>query len=164
MMYFVGAFTQNYAMGKDGHLPWRDTPMKHDTARLEQLITGKTLVMGERTYHDYKDIGKTFQTKNVWVLSKNKKSLPGAKIRNNVQEVTTLAKHQDIWVIGGGQIFKTLLPYADVMYLTRIEAVLPGDTFFPQYNESEWSGTEQHFLADEDNPYPYTFIELRRKH
>ncbi len=163
MMYFVAAFTQNYALGKDGNLPWRNTPMKHDTARLKQLITGKTLVMGEHTYHDYKDVGKTFQTDDVIVLSRSKNNIAGATIFRSIQELILLAEQKDTWVIGGGQIFAALLPYVDVMYLTRIETVLSGDVFFPRYAEDDWTISEEHFSSDQDNPYPYTFLELRRK-
>lgn len=164
MIIFVGAFTQNHAMGLKGHLPWRDQRMQSDTERLHRLANGKILVMGERTYHDYKDVQAAFQTKDVLVLSRNAKELPDATVYSDTQAIIGLARSKELWVIGGGQIFAALLPYADKMYLTRIETTLPGDTFFPRYQYDEWRVvSEQTFAADERNPFDYAFLELERK-
>lgn len=164
MIIFVGAFTQNYAMGLKGHLPWRDQRMQSDTERLHKLANGKCLVMGERTYHDYKDVQTAFQTNEVLVLSRNAKALPDATVYSDIQTIVDLGRRKELWVIGGGQIFAALLPYAEKMYLTRLETTLPGDTFFPRYQEDKWRVvSEQSFAADERNPFDYTFLELERK-
>ncbi len=165
MIVFVGAYTQNYAVGKDGHLPWQGSLMQTDKARLHKLTSGKKIVAGERAYHDYQDIQSAFHTKDVIVISRSTNKLPDAVVVSDIQNIIELSKTEELWVIGGGSIFTQLLPYADKMFLTRIEAELPGDAFFPKYDLTQWQiENKQTYPADEKNPYPYTFIDLVRKY
>src|SRR5690606_26295302 len=123
------------------------------------------IVMGERTYHDYKDVQAAFETKEVFVISRSVKKLPDAKVVDDIKSIAELSRTKVLWVIGGGSIFTQLLPNADKMFLTRVEAEFDGDVFFPKYNLSEWQvESEQLHLADAKNPYPYTFLDLTRKH
>lgn len=163
MIIFIAAYCHNYAMGNKGHLPWRHARMQHDTERLHMLANGKTLVMGEKTYHDYKDIQKTFQTKRVIVVSRSVTNLPDAEVVDSIQEIIVRGANEDLWVIGGGNVFAQLLPYATKMHLTAIDANLPGDVFFPQYNLAEWNVVQKdQYKADSSNPFDYTFLELQQ--
>jgi dihydrofolate reductase len=161
MIIFVAAHDKNFGIGYKGGLPW--PKMKNDKDRLHSLARGKTIVMGERTYHDYRDYKKTYQTEKVYVVSLNLKELKDAIVLNSLDQVIEMSASQDLWVLGGGEIFRQLLTYANKMHLTVIDAELPADTYFPKYNLSDWNVVnEQHFEADKDNPYPYTFLDLVR--
>lgn len=163
MIIFVGAFTKNYGMGNKGNLPWRHGSMQEDTKRLHKLTNGKTIVMGERTYNDYQDVQKSFQTKSILVISRNIKTLPDAEVASSLETIVDRSQTEDVWVIGGGQIFTQLIPYAQKMYLTEIDAELEADTFFPQYSSDDWTRSEESHKADAHNKYDYTFIDLNRK-
>jgi dihydrofolate reductase len=163
MIIFVAAYSQGKAMGKDGHLPWRHARMQHDTEHLHQLIHGKSLVMGFKTYHDYADVQKTFQAKDVTVLSRNEVDLLGASVVHSIESIVNRGKKEDLWVIGGGEVFFQLLPFAQKMHLTEIAADLAGDVFFPEYSLEEWNIVQRsHYAADANNPFAYTFLELQR--
>jgi len=151
-------------MGYKGHLPWRDARMENDTKRLHRLTNKNIIVMGEKTYHDYKNVQEAFHTKQVYVISRSTDSLPDANVLNDINDVATLAKSKELWVIGGGSIFKQLLPNAGKMFLTIVNHEFTADTFFPKYKTNEWDITsKQDFPADSSNPYSYTFLELCRK-
>ncbi len=162
MIIFVAAHDKNLGMGNKGGLPWPS--MKADKDRLHKLAKGKTIVMGERTYHDYKDYQKTYKTKNIFVLSLNSKELKDAVVLNSIEQVVELAKNKEVWVLGGGNVFAQLIENADKMYITEIEAEFETDTYFPQYDTSHWKVVEKSsFAADALNPYPYTFMTLQKK-
>lgn len=163
MIIFVGAFTKNYGMGNKGSLPWQPGSMQTDTKRLHALANGNTVVMGERAYHDYKDVQKSFQTQSILVLSRNTKSLPDAEVVNSLETIINRSQTEDLWVIGGGQIFRQLLPYAQKMYLTEVDAELKADTFFPEYSPNDWMCSKTSHKADAHNKYDYTFLDLTRK-
>ena len=165
MIVFIAAHDQNFAIGNKGHLPWRHARMQDDTKRLHKLANGKTLVMGERTYHDYRDVRRAFSTDKVIVISRSLQTLPDAEVVNDIEEIITRAQQEELWVIGGGSIFLQLLPYVDIMYLTQIEHLFSNaDTFFPKYNKEDWNVVEeQTFPADARNPFPFTFLTLQRR-
>ncbi len=162
MIIFVGAHDNKLGMGLKGSLPWG--LIQGDKEHVHHLANGKAIVVGERSYHNYRDIRKAFATEDVTVISKSVTELPDAKVVNSLEPILHRAKAEDLWVLGGGSIFKQLLPHANKMYITKIEGEFEADTFFPEYDSSEWEviSCEPH-SADRQNPYPYTFLELQRK-
>lgn len=161
MIIFVGAHAHNYAMGYKRSLPW--PLMQRDKDHLHNLANGKHIVMGERTYHDYKDIRAAFETDDVTVISRSVDSLPDATVVHSIQPIIDQAGGEDLWVIGGGNVFTQLLPYANKMYLTEIDGEFEADTFFPEYEKNEWIVDAENFPADDQNPYPYAFLTLTRR-
>ena len=72
--------------------------------------------------------------------------------------------HDELFVIGGAELYEQLLPQTDRLYMTVIHHEFSGDAFFPKFNESEWvEVTHEDFTADEKNPYAYSFITLDRR-
>ena len=162
MIIFVAAHDKNYGMGSKGSLPW--PLMQSDKEHLHELADGRSLVMGERTYRNYKDIREAFKTDDVTVISKSLSGLPDAKVVDSLEPIIERAKHEDLWVIGGGNIFAQLLPHAQRMYLTEIDGDFEADTDFPKYNLNEWNVVHRESHSkDAQNPYPYTFLTLKRK-
>lgn len=162
MLYFVGAHDQKFGMGNKGNLPW--PRMATDLKRFHALTKNKTVLMGERTYREYASIRHVFGVGNIYVVSRTAEALPDATVLRSLEEVPAKAEHEDIWAIGGGSIFKQLLPSVDVMYLTLIDGVFEADTFFPEYHEADWEILQKDsFPADADNPFAYTFLTLKRR-
>lgn len=163
MIIFIAAHGQNRELGFKGRLPWVYGEQADDVRSLHSLANGKELLMGERTYRNYRNIQQSFQTHDVTVLSHSLNSLPDAKVEKNIKAIIERSMQEDIWVLGGGAVFAQLLPYAQKMYLTRIEAQFDADVFFPEYHLSEWRITkEDERSADDHNTFAYTFLELDR--
>lgn len=158
MIYFAGAHDKNFGMGFKGHLPW--PRMAADIKRFHVLTRNKTVVMGQKTYEEYKRVKHAFNVHECYVLSSSLKSLPDAEILNSIEEIIELSKQKEIWVIGGGILFSQLIQFVDTMYLTRIEGEFKVDTYFPAYDLSDWKVESESFPADVHNPYPYTFLKL----
>lgn len=160
MLHFVGAYADNYAMGYEKHLPW--PRMAADISRFHVLTKNKIVLMGQRTYKEFSDVQKILGTKKIYVATRQKIKLQDAEIISNLELIVEKSKTEDIWVIGGAQIFTQLLPHATSMYITKIEGEFEADTFFPAYDISKWKILKQQtFPADLDNPYPYTFLTLK---
>src|SRR5688572_9784360 len=117
MIYFVGAYANNHVMGKDGHLPW--PRMANDIANFHKLTKDKTVAMGEKTYQVYQSVKHAFGVGKIYVLTRSHSQLPDAQIIS-LDELIEKAKNDQIWVIGGGSIFKQLLDKVDKMYITEI--------------------------------------------
>lgn len=163
MIIFVAAHGKKREMGFKGGLPW--PLMKADRAHLHSIADGKTVVMGERTIHNYKSVNASYATDHVVVLSRTTStSVPGIEVIGDIQPIIERAKTEELCVVGGASIFTQLLPYAQQMYLTEIDGEFEADTFFPEYNQSDWHIISQHpHQPDDQNPYPYTFITLKRR-
>ena len=161
MLYFVAAHGNNYEMGYEGGLPWKSMPA--DIAQLHDIIRDKIVVMGEATYRGYTDIHKSIHAKKVYVLSRSNPAIDDAEVLDDIKKVSIIARDEDVYVIGGASIFKQFIEDVDCMYLTRIEQDFKADRYFPDYSNMNFELVEaQHFAADDDNPHPYTFLQLRR--
>lgn len=158
MVSVIVAVGKNREIGKNNQLLF-DIP--EDMQRFIEVTRGHTVVMGEKTFQS---IGKPLPgRKNIVVtLNKNYKA-PGCETRYSLEEVLEEAKEnkEEIFVIGGGQIYKLSLPHADKLYITEVDAeVSDADTYFPDY--SEFSKVVYERESQDDN-YKYKFLELERE-
>ncbi|WP_370443883.1 dihydrofolate reductase [Aliidiomarina sp. B3213] len=125
-------------IGKDGDMPWH---LPQELQYFKEITMGKPIVMGRNTFAS---IGRALPGRRNVVITSKPELLP-----ENVDAVASpekamelLQDHDEIMIIGGGQIYKAFLPLATRMYLTHIDLTVDGDTFFPQWNENEWSRQE----------------------
>jgi len=148
---------RNNVIGNQGHLPWgRDMPS--DIKRYTDLIQGNTIVMGSSTYGeaDHSRSGSA-----VVVLSRTKMVLPeGVRLANSVKDVLALdSPDGEIFITGGGHVFRLMLEHARRLFLTVIDKDFSGDVFFPNVDEARWKLTEkQNFKRDRNNKYDYSFL------
>ena len=121
--------------------------------------------MGRRTF-DSLPKGALPNRRNIVITRNPAFSAPGTETAASIEALPgMIAPDETVFVIGGEQIYRQLLPLATELCLTRIEASFPdADTFFPVFDENEWEETwrEAH-EPDEKNAYPYTFLIYRRK-
>ena len=156
----VAAASDNNVIGKNNTLPWR---MPADMKFFKNLTMGHTVVMGRKTYES---MGKPLQgRKNIVITRNNDFKAENCIVLGSFSEVLEYCKTEDeIFVIGGAQIYHQLIDKADKIYLTRIHGNFDGDAHFPVIDIKEWDETYQsHFQADEKNPYPYSFLEFSRR-
>ncbi len=148
------------AIGRQGGLPWH---LPDDLKRFKSLTMGKPIIMGRRTQQS---IGRPLPGRRNIVISRSRGlELNGCEIAGSLDAALELAGDApEACVIGGAEIYRLALPLADVLYLTRVEAVVEADTFFPEIDPGEWEEREREpHAADERHAYPYTFITLVRR-
>lgn len=149
------------AIGKDNHLLWH---LPTDLRRFKALTTGHAILMGRRTWESLPN-GALPNRRNV-VVSRTLEHLDGAEVYPSIAvALEALAEEEEVFVIGGGEIYKALVAHAQRIYLTIVDEVFPNaDTHFP---ELEWDSWEiQHREAcprDERNELGSTYYLLARK-
>ncbi len=162
MLSIIVAIAKNNVIGKDNKLIWH---LPEDLKRFKELTTGKTIIMGRKTFES---LGRVLPNRKHIVLTTNK---TWKYEDEQVEVITTLEdldkeikEEKENFVIGGASIYKMLMPYANKMYITKIEEEFEGDTYFPEINEEEWKIAEiKEGIKDEKNPYNYKYITYIRK-
>lgn len=158
----IVAMDQRRGIGVNGQLPWR---LAADLKRFRALTMGHHLIVGRRTYES---IGRPLPGRQMIIVTRAENyCAPGCFIVHSLVEALALARErgeQEVFIGGGAQIYAPALALADRLYLTLVEAETAADTFFPQFDESEWREQEsQHQPPDQSNQYPCTFKLLVRK-
>lgn len=159
----IAALDSKHAIGKKKALPWY---LPADLKRFKELTMGHPIIMGRKTYES---IGKPLTGRANIVLTREARyEAAGCKVVHSVEQALEAARNapndsDEVFVIGGAEIFREFLPRADKMYLTLIDHDFGGDVFFPEFDKTEWREvTREPHVPDEKNPYPYTFSVLLR--
>lgn len=151
----IAAMAENRVIGVDNALPWR---LPADLKHFRQLTSGHHVILGRR---NYESIGKPLPDRSNIVITRNPGyRAPGCLVVHSLEEAFAAAQNDaEIFVIGGAEIYRQALARADRLYLTRVHAHINGDTFFPEFDNTEWEemSREAH-SADEKNPHAYTFF------
>ncbi|MBH0229515.1 dihydrofolate reductase [Halobacillus yeomjeoni] len=156
MISFIFAMDRNRLIGKDNDLPWH---IPNDFKFFKDTTWGETIIMGRKTFESF---GKPLPNREHIVITSNENyDREGCTVIHSIDEILKLEEErpdQEWFVIGGSVLFEKMLPHADRMYLTYIDATFEGDTYFPDYDESEWKlRSETKGKKDEKNPYDYYF-------
>ena len=159
---FIVAVDENNVMGKGSDLPWR---LPNDMKYFKNQTWGMTVIMGRKTLES---LGKPLQGRKNIVVTRNKDwKQEGIQVAHSVDEAVEVAKEtgvKEIFIIGGAEIFKTAMPIADRIYLTRIHHQFDGDVYFPEMEANDWNLVKSRFChADEKNLYSHTFQVWGRK-
>ncbi|MDT3424696.1 dihydrofolate reductase [Paenibacillus forsythiae] len=156
----IWAMGEGGVIGKDGGMPWR---LPRDFAFFKAQTMGKTMLMGRKTWDS---LGRrALPGRTSVILTRDEGFAPeGAETVHSLEEALELGRGQDeLMVIGGAEIYRMTLPFADKLIVTRIEESFAGDTFFPETDWSKWhevSSTQG--IRDEKNPYDYRFVVYER--
>lgn len=152
MVNIIVAVSENLVIGKDNKLLWRQSA---DLKRFKELTTNKTVIMGRKTYES---IGKPLPNRRNIIISKQDIKIDGCEISNSISN--SISKGEDVFIIGGGEIYKEALQMCDRIYLTKIHANFEGDTYFPILGDDWIVDSEERFTKDEKNKYDYSYITL----
>ena len=131
----VAAVGANGVIGRDGDLPW---PRTGDLAHFKALTMGHVLLMGRATYES---IGWPLPGRTTVVLTRQPTwSAPGVLVAHDVEGAVRLAHShgEEVFVVGGAQVYAGTLAVADRLVITRVEQSPPGDTYFPDVDWSAW--------------------------
>ncbi len=148
-MILIAAVGANGVIGRDNNLPWR---IREDLQRFKRLTLGHTLVMGRKTYDS---IGRPLPGRRTVVVTRQQDwSAEGVKVVHTLEEA--FKADGDIYVAGGGEVYRQALPYADRLELTEVAQSPDGDVTFPAFDRSAWTETAR-------DPYDgFTFVTYAR--
>jgi len=155
----IVAVAENGVIGYDNHLLWH---ISEDLKRFKSLTIGHHIIMGRKTYDS---VGKPLPGRiNIVISRQQNYSVEGCLVAKSLEDALEIAKQDnEVFIIGGGEIYKQSLSLSDKIYLTRVHAGFAGDTFFPELNLSEWTTESvQKGKPANDDGFGYTFINLVR--
>jgi dihydrofolate reductase len=163
----VVARARGGVIGRDGGLPWR---LSADLKRFKALTLGKPVIMGRKTW-DSLPIKPLPGRTNIVLTRDGSFEAERAVVCETFADAVDIAREQaeddgvdEVCVIGGAALFGLALPKARRLYLTEVEADVPGDVYFPPFDEAQWVETSRESVpADERNDYATIFRVLERR-
>jgi dihydrofolate reductase len=155
------AVSENGVIGRGGKLPWH---LGDDLKRFKQLTMGHTIVMGRKTWES---IGRPLPGRRNVVISRQEGyQADGAEVvtsLDNALRVAESAGDEEVFVIGGAEIYRLAMPRAERLYVTRVLADVEGDAYMPDFRGGDWQLVESSpHGADAKNDHPFVFEVYQR--
>lgn len=156
----IAAMAENRVIGKNNDLPWH---LPDDMKYFMQTTKGHHCIMGRKNYDSLPEKFRPLPHRtNIVVTHQQGFTAPGCTVVNSLEgalEIAAQNNEQEVFVIGGAEIYRLGLPYANKLYLTEIKSAVAGDTFFPVFDRKQWNETsrESHD-ADERHKYAFDFV------
>lgn len=156
----VVAMGKNRVIGAEGRIPWH---LPNELKLFRRITMGHHIIMGRKTYES---IGRLLPGRTTVIVTRQPGyAVPGAVVAHSIDEAIAGCREDDeMMVIGGGELYRAILPRADRIYLTTVDAEPSGDTFMPHLDQKEWHvASSEAFPADDRHPYAYRFEVWDRK-
>ncbi len=157
----IVAMSENRVIGRNGDLPWR---LPEDLKRFKRLTTGHHVIMGRKTFET---LGRPLPDRTNIIITRRQDFAAAGDIRiaHSFEEALGLVESDvEPFVLGGGEIYTLALPLADRLELTIVHATIPGDTYFPEYDENDWTLVlDDRHDADENHEYAFSFQTFKRE-
>ncbi|MBX2901744.1 MAG: dihydrofolate reductase [Cyclobacteriaceae bacterium] len=160
----IAALTENRVIGKDNDLPWR---LPDDMKYFMETTKGHYVIMGRKNYQSLPPKFRPLPHRtNIVVTRSPHFEAPGCQVVHtpaDALQVARAANQQELFVIGGAEIYAQFLPHANRLYLTEIKTTLAGDTYFPQINSNEWKElSRKHHAPDDKHLFAFDFVVYER--
>ena len=159
MISVIVAVAQNGIIGGDNALLWH---ISEDLKRFKQLTGGHAVVMGRKTFES---LGRPLPNRRNVVISRRKDYVPeGVEVVASLEEaLARFPVEEEVFIIGGGQIYAQAMPLADRLYLTTVMHDYEGDTRFPAWDRTQWRRTAcAYHERGEKFPYPFEYTDWER--
>jgi dihydrofolate reductase len=172
----VVAVSEDGVIGREGDLPWR---LSADLQRFKRITMGHHLLMGRKTYES---IGRLLPGRTTTIITRNNDyRVEGAIVGNSLDELLQKINdshidraklnvadadisNNEIFVVGGGEVYATTLPLATRIHFTRVHTKISGDAFFPKVDWAQWKEVRSEFQpADEKNDFDSTYRLFERQ-
>ncbi len=157
------AHSNNRVIGRDGQMPWR---LSRDLKNFKRLTWGHAIIMGRKTMDS---IGRLLPGRMTIVLTRQAAfQVPGAQVAGSwpaaVATAATLAPDkQEIFVVGGAEVYRLAMPSCDRIYLTEVHTEIDGDTYFPEIDPHQWIEAHRvEYPADDQHDFPHALVVLDR--
>lgn len=161
MISFIWAMDENRVIGKNNQLPWH---LPEDLKFFKKVTIGHPVAMGRKTHES---IGRLLPGRENIIITRNKEFIcDGCTVIYSIDEFISYCqgKEEEVFVIGGAEIFKELIPVVDRLYVTKIYDHFDGDTYFPEFSLEDFKLVlQEKGIRDEKNPYDYEFLIYHRQ-
>ncbi len=159
MVSIIVAVAQNGVIGDQNRMLWHIT---EDFRHFKAVTLGHPVIMGRKTYDS---LGRPLPGRTNVVITRQQIAIPGCRVVHSLGEAFGLfSDDEEVFVIGGAQIYAEALPLADRFYLTRVEHDYVGDTHFPAWDEQEWTRIDcERYERGEKYEYPFVFECYERR-
>ena len=162
MISIIVAASENNAIGKSNAMLWH---LPEDLKFFKNTTWGMPVIMGRKTFEA---VGKPLPGRTNIIVTSNKDwSAENTITTTNIDDAIKVANDtnsKEIFITGGGEIYRQTLPIADKVYLTRVHTTIDGDAFFPEMDLNTWEiDFEKHVKSDEKNKFDMTFQTWKRK-
>lgn len=155
----IVATDQENGIGKDNELLWR---LPNDLKFFKKVTSGHSVIMGRKTFDS---LGKPLPNRRNIVISRQTDlQIEGVEVFDNLGNAINACQNEDeYFVIGGGEIYRQALTKANQIYMTKVDATLSADTFFPNLEAQSWEVVwRQEHQKDEKHAYAFTFLILKK--
>ena len=160
MINVIVAKASNNVIGAKNDLIWH---LPNDLKHFKNLTSGHPIIMGRKTFES---LGRPLPNRTNIVITRDK-NWQGENVEKefSLEKAIESAKkiNEDIYIIGGGNIYKQAMEFADVLYITEVHHEFEGDTYFPEIDEEIWEEVDrENFMKDEKHPYAYSYVTYKR--
>jgi len=157
----IAAMAKNRVIGKDNRIPWY---LSSDLKYFKRKTLHHHIIMGRKSFQS---IGQPLPKRTNIVVTRDSFFVASnVLVARSIQEALTIADsngEEEVFIIGGGQIYEQSMTYWDRLYLTVVDAEVEGDVYFPELKEEEWTlVSEEKYQADEKNDYDFRFLVYER--
>jgi len=162
MLSFIVAMDKNRVIGHNNDLPWH---LPNDLQFFKKTTTGHTIIMGRKTFDS---LGRVLPNRKHVVLTRSQSDFPeDVEVLSDIKSLLQYVdEHKDdnLFLIGGGNLFTQMLPYADRLYITEINEAFEGDVYFPEIDADLWVEVSRtKGPRDDRNDYDYDYVTYERK-
>ncbi|WP_295992873.1 dihydrofolate reductase [uncultured Alistipes sp.] len=159
MVSVIVAVAENGVIGDRNALLWH---ISEDLKHFKAVTTGHPVVMGRKTFES---LGRPLPNRENVVITRQRIAIEGCRVVHSLDEALALfPPEEELFVIGGAQIYAQAMPVADRFYLTRVGRAYEGDTRFPEWDERQWRlVASEAFASGANYPWPFVFETYERR-
>jgi dihydrofolate reductase len=162
----IAAVTRNNVIGKNNDLPWH---LPDDMKYFMQTTKGHHVIMGRKNYDSIPEKFRPLPNRTNIIVTRQKDfNAPGCIVVNSLEDGlqhSRQAGEQEVFVIGGAEIYNQALPVANRLYLTEIQGEVDGDTFFPKIEKDHWQElSRKHHSSDERHAFAFDYVIYENKY
>jgi dihydrofolate reductase len=161
MISIIVAVSDDWGIGLNNDLLWN---LPEDLKRFRKLTIGNTIVMGKRTWDSLPKRPLPGRI-NMVITDNPKETFEGAVTAYSIEDaITKCGDEGEIFIIGGGSIYRQFMPFADRLYITHVHKKTPADVYFPVIDPEIWKVIEtQEFVSDTPEAIPYSYVIYMRR-
>jgi dihydrofolate reductase len=161
MVSIIVAVSEDWGIGKDNELLWH---ISEDLKRFKRLTSGNTVIMGKKTWQSLPKRPLPGR-KNIVLTDDPNETIEGSVTVYSIEDaLSKCGKGEEIFVIGGGSVYRQFMPIADRLYITHVHKKAPADIYFPEVELNIWKVVEkEEFKASENDGISYAYIIYERR-
>lgn len=150
----IVAIAKNNAIGKNNDIPWK---IPGEQTRFKELTMNRTILMGRKTYES---IGSKLVGRRIIILSRTMKDdSEEYRVVTSVKQALKLVNTDELFIVGGGKLYKETIEMADKLYVTELDREVDGDIYYPNFDRMKYNITFERVVEEANIPYTYFTYE-----